>query len=520
MVPAAGCPREQVAVGEHRQRALRLGQRHPGEGGGGGHAHPGARADTEQPEQPPFRVAERAVGGVERGQHLWPDSVTGQRGRGPRRLSGPWDQGPRRLSGQRGQGPRRLSGPATEGHRAVPPDAAGGEADRERQPPAPLHGGADLLGVDRPGVPGDPPEQCDGLFHWQHVEWQDARAGGTGELAPGGDQYQALARFRQQRAELIVTARVIENHDGPAAGELRLPQRGPLREAVWYPGGGHPQHLEQPPQRLGGGERLARRVVGAQVEIQRPIRVPSGHEARGADGESCLPDPGHALDDRDAGDRRVLAREHAQFRAPAHEPGGLGREGVGRWCRAASPVGGGRAERGVAAQHPLMQLRQRWPWFAALLVDQQTAGLPVEAERVGAAATPAQRGHLVGDESFVERVAGEQLAELTHQVGVQALLQLTADPLADGGPAFLRQALPRARRPVAGQPGQRLPAPQRVRLPQQTGGMAVVTARGQRPRLPAQPPEPVHVDRVRVGFQQIATRAPDQPHPVAHSPPQ
>ena len=71
------------------------------------------------------------------------------------------------------------------------------------------------------------------------------------------------------------------------------------------------------------------------------------------------------------------------------------------------------------------------------------------------------------DERFVQRVLREQVAELTDQVGVLAEVELALDPLQDGGPALLLQAGPHPGHPVAADPGERLAAPQPVRLAQQ-----------------------------------------------------
>ena len=167
-----------------------------------------------------------------------------------------------------------------------------------------------------------------------------------------------------------------------------------------------------------------------------------------------------------------------------------------------------------------MKFGQRRPGFRALLVDQQVAGVPVEAQRVGRPAAPVERGHLVGDERLVQRVLGQQVRKLADQVGVPALFQLAADPLQDRRPALFFEAVPHPRDPVAADPGQRRAAPEPVRLAQQRGGMIVFTARGQGIGLPAQPAELMHVDRFRIDLEHVAPGAPGQLNAVPHGLPE
>ena len=167
-----------------------------------------------------------------------------------------------------------------------------------------------------------------------------------------------------------------------------------------------------------------------------------------------------------------------------------------------------------------MKLGQHRPRLCALLRNQAAAGFPVEAQGVGRPAAPAKSGHLVGDERFVRWVLNQQLAEFTDQIGVPAKLQLTPDPLENGGPALLLESVPHPRGPVAADPGQRLAAPEPVRLAQQPGGLLVVTAGGEGIRLPAQPAELMHVDRLGIDFEQVALRPPHQPHVVSHGLPE
>ena len=167
-----------------------------------------------------------------------------------------------------------------------------------------------------------------------------------------------------------------------------------------------------------------------------------------------------------------------------------------------------------------MKLGQHRPRLRALLLNQAATGFPVEAQGVGRPSAPAKRGHLVGDERFVRWVLNQHLAKLTDQIGVPAKLQLVPGPLENGGPALLLEGVPHPRGPVAADPGQRLAAPEPVRLAQQPGGLFVVAAGGEGIRLPAQPAELMHVDRLGIDFEHVALRPPHQPHVVSHGLPE
>ena len=131
-----------------------------------------------------------------------------------------------------------------------------------------------------------------------------------------------------------------------------------------------------------------------------------------------------------------------------------------------------------------MEFGQCWPRFRALLIDEAAAGIPVEGECLTLPAAPVKRRHLVGDERLVQRVLSQQVAKLTHQVGMPAKLQLALDAPADGRTALLFEAVTHPCHPVAADAGQRRAAPERVRVAQQQGRVIVVAALGQRIGLP------------------------------------
>ena len=167
-----------------------------------------------------------------------------------------------------------------------------------------------------------------------------------------------------------------------------------------------------------------------------------------------------------------------------------------------------------------MKLGQHRPGLRALLLNQAATGFPVEAQGVSRPSAAAKSGHLVADERFVRWVLNQHLAKFTDQIGVLAKLQLVPGPLENRGPALLLEGVPHPRGPVAADPGQRLAAPEPVRLAQQPGGLFVIAAGGEGIRLPAQPAELMHVDRLGIEFKQVALRPPHQPHVVSHGLPE
>ena len=179
--------------------------------------------------------------------------------------------------------------------------------------------------------------------------------------------------------------------------------------------------------------------------------------------------------------------------------------------------GAASGQPGVTIKDALVQAGQRRTRFRALLLDKTAASFPVEAQCVGRPADRVEGGHLVSDESFVQGVSGQQLSELTHQGGVLPKFQLALDPLEDGGPALLFESVPYPRHPVAVNPAQRLATPEVIGLAQQPGRIVVVTGDGEGGRFLAQPAEPVHVDRLGVDVEHVATpRSPYQVNVVAH----
>ena len=264
----------------------------------------------------------------------------------------------------------------------MPAELAGRELDGQRQPAAALDGRLDLADVCGLAGPADAPEQRDRLADWQDVQSQRPGPAQIGQPAPGGDQDQAPARDRQQRAELVMPGRVVQDHHGGPPGQLGPPQGGALTDGLRDLSGRDRQHLQQLVQRFGRVQRRAARVVGVQVEVDRPVRVLVRDRAGRADGQRRLAHAGHALDDGDAGMTTGPLGEQGQLRAAAHELRRLGRQGVRRGL-GQTPPRRPDGQPGVPAQDALVQVGQRRPRLRALLLDQAAPGLPVQAQGVG-----------------------------------------------------------------------------------------------------------------------------------------
>ena len=56
----------------------------------------------------------------------------------------------------------------------------------------------------------------------------------SGSLPPGGDQDQAPARHRQERADLVMPGRVVQDHDGATPAQVGPPQCGALADGFRY----------------------------------------------------------------------------------------------------------------------------------------------------------------------------------------------------------------------------------------------------------------------------------------------
>ncbi len=172
------------------------------------------------------------------------------------------------------------------------------------------------------------------------------------------------------------------------------------------------------------------------------------------------------------------------------------------------------------SQDALVQFGQQRPRLGAQLLVEAAADFPVEGEGLTWPAASVEGRHLLSDERLIQRVLGQQVAQLADYVGVPAQLQLALDAFLDSRPAFLFQAVPHPRDPVAADPREGLSAPQPVRLAQQRSGPLHVAVRGHCVRMAAQAAELVQVDHVRVHVQLVAAVVPSQPDTLTNGLPE
>jgi hypothetical protein len=223
---AAGCGLgDQVMVIQLVEQAASAPQGGVVEGSGGVAVDVVARGQAQPAKQPLLGWVEVGVGQVERRRH-------GQ-------VLGPHDGQPvargRQVGGEFGRGPGR-----------VMPQLAGQHPDRQRQEPAQP---GDLPGRPSLGIqvaaPGQAGQQRRGLLgrHDVHADHGGVFQGGQAPAA--GDQHQAVRRARQQRPDLLVADRVVEDQQDLLAGRVIAPAARP----GFQPGrdllGGHPGRHQQ-----------------------------------------------------------------------------------------------------------------------------------------------------------------------------------------------------------------------------------------------------------------------------------
>ncbi|MEU4243622.1 hypothetical protein [Actinoplanes sp. NPDC026619] len=111
------------------------------------------------------------------------------------------------------------------GHRpaGLGPRVAGHQPERERQVAAAIRdpgGGVRIVtGRDPSRCPG---QELDGLGRAEHVHREVRHRRRAGQVPPAGDQGETARRRREQRPDLLGVGSVVEEHQGPDAGE-RLP---------------------------------------------------------------------------------------------------------------------------------------------------------------------------------------------------------------------------------------------------------------------------------------------------------
>src|SRR5690349_8419996 len=122
--------------------------------------------------------------------------------------------------------------------------------------------------------------------------------------------------------------------------------------------------------------------MGMEAEVERPVRVLAGDHARGPDRQRGLSDAGHALDHGDPRSVAWFSGQYSEFVGAADKLAGLRRQRVE--LRRLVEAFGREPDRElrVASQDALMEFGEHRAWFCALLVNQPTAGIPVQGQRV------------------------------------------------------------------------------------------------------------------------------------------
>ena len=297
---------------------------------------------------------------------------------------------------------------------------AGQHPDGQRQVPAQP---GDLCGRPRPGAqigaPGQPAQQRRGLTRRQGVQADRRGVRQRGQVPAAGDQHHAAG---QQRGDLLMGGRVIEQQQHLLPGQEVPPPSGPGRQAgrdLLRPGPGGQQ---QAGQRVGRVDRPLTRRVGVQRQEELPVRELFGQPVRRVDRKRRLADPGHPADRVD----------------PHHTPAGrCGRHRAGQLRELGRPAG----EAGdVAGQRPGRRRRGR------AFADSQHLARRDPAARCGLEQRPLRPGQA--------QRPGQQPGRIVAGRAVHAPLQVADRPR--GQARRLRQLL-------LGQPGI---IPQ---LPQQPG---------------------------------------------------
>ena len=243
------------------------------EGGGGVAVDVMARDQAQPAEQPLLGCGEVGVGQVER--------------RRDRQVLGPHDGQPvaggRQVGGEFGGGPGR-----------VMPQLAGQHPDRQRQVPAQP---GDLPGRARlgaqVGAPGQPGQQHRGLLGRHDLHADHDGVFERGQAPAAGDQNKAVRGARQQRPDLLLPGRVVQQQQDPLARDVIAPAARPGFQAGRDLLRGHPRRQSaswpaRPPGRPAAGRACGRAAGGRTA--RRGSRGPAGAR-RGPPGSSCRCQP-------------------------------------------------------------------------------------------------------------------------------------------------------------------------------------------------------------------------------------
>ena len=90
-------------------------------------------------------------------------------------------------------------------------------------------------------------------------------------------------------------------------------------------------------------------------------------------------------------------------------------------------------ERGVLAQDRPLELTELRTRLDPELVDQDSARLPVRLERLRLATGAVQSEDQLAPQPLAQRMAGNEILELGHELGMATELQVGVDPLLERG---------------------------------------------------------------------------------------
>ena len=268
------------------------------------------------------------------------------------------------------------------------PELAGQHPDRQRKIPA-QPGNLTDRGIPgaHPGPARQPGQQSRRVSGRQGVQ---ADLGGTlqrRQPAAARDQHQAAGGAGQQRPDLLMPGRVIQQQQDLLARQVITPPARPGLQAGRDLRRGEPGGQQQAGQRIGGVDRPLSRGVGMQRQEKLPVREIAGQPVGGVHGEGGLADARHPIDRMDAHHAAVRGHGGQRLQQPgqlglaAGESGDVTRQAPGG-CR------GEGARRIAVPGHQHLGGRG----LATRRRHEQRTHRPGQAQRIG----QQQRGVLVG----------------------------------------------------------------------------------------------------------------------------
>ncbi len=288
------------------------------EGGRGVGVDVRARSQAQPAEQPLLGRGEIGVGQVERGRDR---------------------QILRAHDGQPVAGRRQVSGQLSTTAGRVVPQLPAEHPDRQRQVPGQL---GYLPGRALPGSQVRPARQP-GQQHRRLVGGQSAEADHHGvfqsdQPPAAGDQDQAAGRAGQERPDLLMPGRVIQQQQDLLARDIVTPPARPGLQAGRDVLLGDAGRQQQAGQRVGWANRPLAGSVGVQGKEELPVREARGQLVRGVHRKGRLADPRHPVNHADPwrpsvrGPAGLRSQQPRQLRVAAGKAAHIPGQAPGR-CR-------------------------------------------------------------------------------------------------------------------------------------------------------------------------------------------